>query len=61
MIYLWVYGLIDLIEEKQRLAEAVKHHQASHSSVSDQPEGKSTIHLLRANLVSVANTVLRTS
>lgn len=29
-----------LIEERQRLAEAVKHHTINHSSVPDQPEGK---------------------
>ncbi|KOS18687.1 hypothetical protein ESCO_000410 [Escovopsis weberi] len=28
----------ELEREKQRLAEAVKHHQASHGAVSDQPE-----------------------
>lgn len=26
-------------EERQRLAEAVKHHQINHTAVRDQPEG----------------------
>lgn len=30
----------DSAEERQRLAEAVKHHSVNHSSVPDQPEGE---------------------
>ncbi|EHK50694.1 hypothetical protein TRIATDRAFT_180888, partial [Trichoderma atroviride IMI 206040] len=26
--------------EKQRLAEAIRHYQISHSSIADQPDGK---------------------
>lgn len=29
-----------LLEERQRLAEAVKHHSINHSTVPDQPEGE---------------------
>lgn len=30
------------IEERQRLAEAVKQHQVNHTAVREQPEGKLT-------------------
>lgn len=29
------------VGEKQRLAEAIRHYQISHSSIADQPDGKS--------------------
>ena len=35
------------LEERQRLAEAVKHHQINHNTVPEQPEGRLHSHLSR--------------
>lgn len=35
------------VGEKRRLAEAIRHYQISHSSIADQPDGKSRHCLFR--------------
>lgn len=42
--------LIHPIEERQRLAEAVKHHQINRHAANEQPEGASLIHLTHITL-----------
>ena len=42
--------LIRLIEERQRLAEVVKHHELNRHGANEQPEGASLIHLTHITL-----------